>query len=66
MKTATAKIFVEAICMCPNCDFGMDVIEEINKSGQLADTIEYGSSSLDLKIVCDGCNETFLVTDINY
>lgn len=65
MKKSIANVFLEIISICPNCGFGMAienddyVIEEMIRSGELS------SSNCDIEINCDGCNETFLVTDIN-
>lgn len=64
MKEVRASTFIEVLCQCPNCGYGLDIFEKDNVKESLEE--DHRASNCNIEITCEDCNETFLVTDIDF
>jgi len=62
MKETRANCYVEVLCTCPNCGYGLDVLEDVR---EVMDD-DHRASGIDVEVTCEDCNETFLVTDVDF
>lgn len=62
MKETRAQLYIEVLCTCPNCDYGLDIFDDIK---DILDD-DHRASNIDKEIVCEGCGETFLLTDVDF
>jgi uncharacterized protein YbaR (Trm112 family) len=64
MRETRANLYIEVLCNCPNCGYGLDVFDNDSIKESLDD--DHRASGCDVEITCEDCNETFLVTDIDF
>jgi hypothetical protein len=62
MKEVKASTFIEVLCTCPNCGYGLDIFDEVKDHMEE----DHRASGIDVHVTCEDCNETFIVTDIEF
>lgn len=64
MKTTRAQLSIEILCQCPNCNYDLDLFDEHRVRESLED--DHRASNCNIEIECENCNETFLLTDVDF
>ena len=62
MKEVRAQCLMEVLCVCPNCGYGLDVIDEV---GEFMNYY-HRARGIEVEVTCEDCNEIFLVTDVDF
>lgn len=62
MKEVRANCYVEILCTCPNCGYGLDVLDDVREV--MGD--DHRAIGIDIEVKCEDCKETFLITDVDF
>ena len=64
MRETRAQLYIEILCTCPNCDYGLDLFDEHRVRESLDD--DHRASNCDIEIKCENCDQKFLLTDVDF
>jgi len=62
MERVRANCFVEVLCICPRCGYGLDLLDNVREC--MDD--DHRASNINVEVTCGECKETFLVTDVDF